>query len=173
MSDHFYLPDDDEAWGKERPNKSQLKREARALIDLGKKLAELDNDMLTSLQLPHELHQALLELPQMRQHGARKRHTKYIGKLLRQMDTTVLEQTIESLERKEAESSALFHQIERWRDRLIHDGPDVLTDFMHEYPQADAGQIRRLIRNAQQEFRQNKPPKSSRQLFQLLRDIIG
>jgi len=172
MSDHFYLPDDDEAWGKERPNKSQLKREAQALIDLGKKLADMDSDALAALELPHELHQALLELPQMRQHGARKRHTKYIGKLLRQMDTTALEQTIEALKRQETEANALFHLVERWRERLIHDGPDALTEFMREYPQAEAGQIRQLVRNAQQEFRHNKPPKSSRQLFRLLRDSI-
>ena len=37
-----------------------------------------------------------------------------------------------------------------------------MTEFMAKYPQADAGQIRQLIRNANKELQANKPPKSSR-----------
>jgi ribosome-associated protein len=47
-----------------------------------------------------------------------------------------------------------------------------MTEFMAKYPQAAAGEIRQLVRNANKELQQNKPHKSSRALFRLLRDII-
>jgi ribosome-associated protein len=43
---------------------------------------------------------------------------------------------------------------------------------MHDYPNADSQRIRTLIRNHHREVAANKPPKSSRELFKLLRDIV-
>jgi ribosome-associated protein len=37
----------------------------------------------------------------------------------------------------------------------------------------DSQQIRTLIRNARREASSNKPPKSSRELFKLLREVTG
>ncbi len=154
----------------ERLNKSQQKREIQALRDLGKKLSELDEAALAKMDLPAELLQALVESKTMK-HGALKRQFKLIAKVLRQMNTESLETTLAELESKKMEQDKGFHRIERWRDKLIGDGPEAMTQFMAKYPQANAGQIRQLIRNANKELLTNKPPKSSRALFRYLRTI--
>jgi len=154
-----------------RPNKSQLKRDAIALLKLGKKLVQLDDSTLQRLNMKDELRQAIREGKAIRQNGAKKRHFKFIGKLLREMDTELLEQTIENMDLGTAKANAAFHRLERWRDRLL-DSEDqhALTEWMQEYPQCDAGHLRQLIRNARKEFAQSKPLRSSRLLFQALRE---
>jgi ribosome-associated protein len=48
---------------------------------------------------------------------------------------------------------------------------DVLAEFIALYPQTDIQQLRTLIRNAQKELAATKPPKSSREIFRILREI--
>jgi ribosome-associated protein len=55
---------------------------------------------------------------------------------------------------------------------LIED-EKVLSDFIAQYPHVDSQQIRALIRNARKEAAANKPPKSSRELFKLLREVTS
>lgn len=155
----------------ERLNKSQQKREIAELHDLARKLARLDAVALEKMELPAELIKALLHVQTMK-HGAEKRQFKFIVKLLRQNDNESLLETISELEGKKEEQDRNFHRTERWRDRLIADGHEAITEFMDHYPQADAGQIRQLVRNANKEMLANKPPKSSRALFRLLREVI-
>jgi ribosome-associated protein len=49
---------------------------------------------------------------------------------------------------------------------------DVLAEFIALYPQTDIQQLRTLIRNAQKEVAAGKPPKSSREIFKFLREIM-
>jgi ribosome-associated protein len=48
---------------------------------------------------------------------------------------------------------------------------NVLSEFMALHPKTDSQQLRTLIRNAQKELEANKSPKSSREIFKLLREI--
>jgi len=105
-------------------------------------------------------------------HGAEKRQFKLICKLLRQINTEEMQETFQELDNKKSEQDKQFHKVERWRDRLIEEGHTAVTDFMAKFPQADAGQIRQLVRNANKEITQDKPRKSARALFRLLRDTI-
>jgi len=155
----------------ERLNKSQQKREIAALLALGKKLSKLDAVALEKLELPADLHKALLAVQSMK-HGAEKRQYKLICKLLRQIDTEAFLETVSDLDSKKEEQDKNFHRTERWRDRLMAEGQDAVTEFMDRYPQADAGQIRQLVRNAHKEILQNKPHRSVRLLFRLLREVI-
>jgi len=156
----------------ERLNKSQQKREIEALLNLGKQLARLDAIALGKMDIPHELFQALIDVQSMK-FGAEKRQYKLICKMLRQINTESLQQTMDELGSKKEDLDKIFHRTEHWRNRLIADGQTAITEFMDTYPQADAGQIRQLVRNANKELLQNKPPKSSRSLFRLLRDVIS
>jgi ribosome-associated protein len=156
----------------ERLNKSQQKREIEALLKLGKQLAGLDAIALGKMNIPHELFQALQNVQAMK-FGAEKRQYKLICKMLRQINTESLQQTIDELGSRKDDLNKNFHRTEHWRERLIADGQTAITEFMDAYPQADAGQIRQLVRNANKELLQNKPPKSSRSLFRLLRAVIS
>jgi len=167
-----YAEDYDKFENVERLNKSQQKREIQALMELGKQLAALDALALGNMDMPQPLMQALLDVQDMK-HGAEKRQFKLICKMLRNIDTESLLDTLESIASQKNELDKNFHRSERWRDRLIEEGQTAMTEFMAKYPQADASQIRQLVRNANKEIQQSKPHKSSRNLFRLLRDTIS
>ena len=72
------------------PSKSQRKRDAHALQTLGSQLIALSVAQLARLELPEALHEAVLAAQRMRSHGARTRQMQYIGKLMRQLEPSVL-----------------------------------------------------------------------------------
>jgi len=72
------------------PSKSQRKRDAHAVQALGVQLVALSAAQLARLDLPEALHEAVVAAQRMRSHGARTRQMQYIGKVMRQLDPTVL-----------------------------------------------------------------------------------
>lgn len=167
----MYDIDDEELEYVQRPNKSQLKRDLAELKSLAKNLAGLDMPTLTKLQLPADLYTALIEVKSMKHH-AEKRHFKFITKILRLTEPEQIVQLVATIQEKKDGNDKSFHLVERWRDRIINDGQTVITELMDVYPQADAGQIRQLLRNINREIKQGKAPKSSRLLFRLLKETI-
>ena len=91
---------------------------------------------------------------------------------MREIDVAPIVEQMEKWEGKNTAENAYFHNLERWRARLIED-EGALSEFIQQYPNVDSQQIRTLIRNARREASANKPPKSSRELFKLLREITG
>jgi len=154
-----------------RPNKTQLKREAELLLELGRRLAELDTATLRSLELEDELLHALLNAKEIKSHTAKKRQFKLIGKHLRGTDTEALQQLIENRDLQHQKGVNEFHHIEKWRDRLIAD-PSSVGELMQQYPQIDRQRLNQLVRSAAKEATMEKPPKSARQLFKYLREIM-
>ncbi len=152
-------------------SKTQLKAEADAQQAIGKKLIELPKDRLAKLVLPEALFEAVIEAKRLTANGAIRRQLQYIGRLMRDTDTAPIVEQLAKWEGKHNEENARFHILERWRDRLISDaGSGVLQELVALYPQIEIQQLRTLIRNAQKEAHANKPPKSSRELFKLLRE---
>ena len=72
------------------PSKTQRKRDAHALQTLGIPLVALSAAQLARLDLPETLHEAVLAAQRMRSHGARTRQLQYIGKVMRQLEPSVL-----------------------------------------------------------------------------------
>ena len=152
-------------------SKTKLKAEADAAQIIGKKLIDLSKDKLIKLNLPEALFEAVIEAKRLTANGAVRRQLQYIGRLMRDVDSAPITEQLQAWEGKNVQENARFHGMERWRTRLIAE-PNVLPEFLAIYPQAEIQQIRTLIRNAQKEAVANKPPKSSRELFKLLREII-
>ena len=169
----MYEIDEFEEEGVTRPNKTQLKREADALFELGKRLAELDSSTLRGLDLPNELFNAIEAGKKIDSHIAHKRQFKLVGKLLRSIDTTVLQETIEKRDLQHQKGVSEFHHIEKWRDRLIAEGPAAVTAILEQHPDIDRQRLNQLVRSAAKEQQTGKPPKSARQLFKFLRDCIS
>ena len=67
-------------------SKSQRKRDAHALQELGVALTSLRHDILKTLPLGEPLYQAILEAQKCKSHGARRRQEQLIGKLMRRDD---------------------------------------------------------------------------------------
>ena len=72
------------------PSKTQRTRDAHALQALGVQLVALSAAQLTRLDLPEALHEAVVAAQRMRAHGARTRQMQSIGKLMRQLEPSVL-----------------------------------------------------------------------------------
>jgi ribosome-associated protein len=152
-------------------SKTKLKAEADAQQAIGKKLIDLPKDKLLKLALPEALFDAVVEAKRLTANGATRRQLQYIGRLMRDTDSAPIVEQLSRWEGKHDEENARFHLLERWRDRLIGDsGSSVLQELVSLYPQIDIQLVRTLIRNAQKETLANKPPKSSRELFKLLRE---
>jgi ribosome-associated protein len=152
-------------------SKTQRKAEMDALQDLGVKLTQLSEDKLLKLDLPERLLDAVREAKRITSNGALRRQRQYIGSLMREVDAAPIIEQFQRWEGRHAEENALFHRLERLRDRLLDDESS-LAEFMRDYPQADSQKIRTLIRNHKREMQANKPPKSSRELFRVLREVV-
>ena len=84
MHDDDFDPDSFEEL--EGPSKSQRKRDATALQDLGAQLVKLTSAQVNRIPLPDDLLAAVRAAQAMPQRGAHKRQLQYIGKLMRQID---------------------------------------------------------------------------------------
>ena len=151
-------------------SKTKLKAEADALQVLGVKLVGLPKDKLAKLNLPESLSDAINEAKRLTANGAIRRQKQYIGSLMRDIDTTQIVDQLHRWEGKHTAENAYFHMLERWRDRMIK-SPEVVAEWMKLHPNTDSQQLRTLIRNVQRELLANKPPKSSRELFKLIREV--
>lgn len=154
------------------PSKTKLKEEADAQQALGVRLCELSKDKLLKLDLPEALFEAVMESKKITANGAIRRHKQYLGRLMRDIDTAPIEDQLARWDGKHNEENAYFHGLERWRDRMISD-IKALDEFFALYPKTDIQQMRTLIRNAQKEAAANKPPKSSREIFKILREVTS
>lgn len=142
------------------------------MLALGRRLARLEPAVRDGLDLPMELRNAISELARVHGRAAIKRQEKYIGKLLRRLDTSALDDAMTAIEARAAQATACLHQAERWRARLIENDREALTEFMRAHPAADAGQLRRLIRGAREEAASGKASRSSRALFRMLHTLL-
>ncbi|WP_288428030.1 ribosome biogenesis factor YjgA [uncultured Pantoea sp.] len=151
-------------------SKSEIKRDAEELKRLGAELVDLGKNSLDKIPLDERL-RTEIELAQRIKKEGRRRQLQLIGKLLRSMDVEPIRIALDKLKNRHNQQVALFHKLEMLRDRLIDEGDEAMADVIALYPQADRQQLRSMIRNAQKEKADNKPPKSARQIFQYLRKL--
>ena len=155
----------------EEKSKTQVKRELHALVDLGERLTTLKPDLLNRLPLTDGLRRALADAPKHTANIARKRHILFIGRLMRDQDIDAILTLIDQLDASTRQYNERFHGLERWRDRLLGGDDSVLESFVSDYPEADRQHLRQLIRQAQHEAAQSKPPAASRKIFKYIREL--
>jgi len=155
-----------------RPNKTQIKKDMAVLFALSEEMSELSATQLKALELPENINKAVVEVSGMPHKGARKRLLKFITGQLNKIEVEPILEKLARMKNKSAHAVREHHIVERWRDRLIAEGNDALTELLNEHPHADRQQLRQLSRNAQKEAEAAKPPKSSRLLYRYLRDLF-
>ncbi|MFA5960802.1 MAG: ribosome biogenesis factor YjgA [Tatlockia sp.] len=153
-------------------SKSQKKREADALQKLGTKLVALSKEKLNALPLPTTLYQAIIEAKSIKSHGAIRRQSQLIGKLMRASDYEAILAAYEEMTADDGAQTAVFHELEQWRDKLIHEGKEALTAFIETYHPNDIQQLRQLVKKAIDEQASNKPMGAAKALFRFLRSCI-
>jgi ribosome-associated protein len=162
--------DDDNEYEQLPPSKSQRKRDAHSLLELGAALLDLSDHERSELALPDDLVAALDEASHIRSHGARKRQLKFIGKLMRDIDPEPIRDDFELKRLDARRQAARQHELEDWRERMIEEGDSAVEAYLADHPDADRQHLRQLLRQARKELSAGKPPKSSRALFRYLRD---
>jgi ribosome-associated protein len=139
------------------------------LQKMADRLLGFDPTRLLSLNLADKTLEALVEGRRLKARDARRRHLRYLAKLLVHENVAAINDFIEQVDNPHQAGVATFHQLEVWRDRLLAEGDAALTDYLNEYPRADRQQVRLLVRTAQQEAAKGKPPAAYRKLFKVLR----
>jgi ribosome-associated protein len=155
-----------------RPNKTQIKKDMAVLFALSEELSELSAAQLKYVELPDNIHKAVVEVSGMPHKGARKRLLKFIAGQLHKIDVDPILEKLARMKNKSAHAVREHHTVERWRDKLVAGGNEALTELLNEHPHADRQQLRQLLRNAQKEVEANKPPKSSRLLYRYLKELF-
>ena len=152
-------------------SKSQLKREMHALQAMGVRLTKLKPDQLARVPMSDTLRAAIEEAHRIKQHEATRRHMQRIGKLMRAEDAEAIQQVLDEYDSSSQIHAQKFHNLERWRDRLIHEGGDALPQYLNEHPGADIQHLRQLVRNAFKDEQEQKNRGAAKRLFQYLREI--
>ena len=151
-------------------SKSQRKRDARSLQALAEELVRLSPSELEGVPLTPELGDAVVAGRELSR-GAYRRQIRYIGRLLRDADSEPVRRAVDHLKSASHADKARLKRLERWRERLLAEGDTAVAELLDEYPQADAQQLRQLLRNAHREQAAGRAPRSHRQLFRFLREL--
>lgn len=152
------------------PSKTRRKKDMQALQDLGEQLVALSAERLAKVPLPESLADAVREARRITSHEGRRRQMQYIGKIMRGVDPAPIQAVLDAFAGHSREETARQHRIERLRLELLED-EGVLHRIASTWPGADLQHLRVLRRNALKERDQNKPPRSFRELFKVLREL--
>lgn len=157
-----------------RPNKTQIKKDITLLLALGEEIATLPSAQISALALPEKLENSIREIAKMPHRGARKRQLKFIAQQFHKMESAVepIFEQVAKFKNKSSHAVREHHLVEKWRDRLLKEGQNALTELLEDYPHADSQHLRQLMRNAQKEFSAGKPPKSSRLIYRELKVLF-
>lgn len=152
-------------------SKTQMKKQMNDLQALGMELTKLSSDTLKKIGLDEELFEAIATYKKITSNSALKRQAQFIGRLMRDTNPAPIEAYLAKLRGDNMAHNAFLQRVEQARTRLLADD-GAITQFMADFPQADAGKLRTLIRNTKKEQEQNKPPKNFRALFQEIKAVM-
>lgn len=159
----------DEEWDEEFKSKTQVKQALNELKELGRSLIELPIADLDKLKLPEDVYENVLKAKKMT-HGALKRQVGFLGGIIANSDYETIQENLRKLRQAHNGKVKQFHQVEQWRDELIADNKEIMNVLVATFNDLDIQYLRQLVRNAQKEAKQNKPPKSARLLFKYLQE---
>jgi ribosome-associated protein len=154
------------------PSRTQLKKDSEALQKLGEEIIALQKHDLDILQLPEKLQEAVEVARRLNARSGLKRQKQYIGKIMREIDSDDIRQQLQRIRHRNDAGNAAFKKTENWRDRLINESNDAVTEVLNLYPQIERQHLNQLIRQAKKEIAAEKPPAASRKLFKYLRQFI-
>ena len=152
-------------------SKTELKKDSKKIQQFGRKISELTITNIKAFKFSINIYEATIDLKNLKSNSAKKRQVQYLGKLLREIDLTdafIVMKQLKVSSQKEIQRNNI---IESWRDKLLTN-TESITEFVDKYPKIDRQSLRQTISNAQKEKKHSKPPKYSRQLFRLIKDII-
>jgi ribosome-associated protein len=151
-------------------SKTQLKKEADDVQTLGVEIAQLPKQKITSLSLPDDAKEAIIFYQNIKKNSAKRRQAQYIGKILRGLDLSQVNEELNVIKNISKLRIKLEHEAERWREKLIL-SPAALDEFINQY-QPDISNLNQTISNARKESLTDKKSKNYRNLYRLILESI-
>jgi ribosome-associated protein len=151
-------------------SKTQLKKEADDVQTLGVEIAQLPKQKITSLSLPEDAKEAIIFYQNIKKNSAKRRQAQYIGKILRGLDLSQVNEELNVIKNISKLRIKLEHEAERWREKLIL-SPAALDEFINQY-QPDISNLNQTISNARKESLTDKKSKNYRNLYRLILESI-
>ena len=154
-----------------RESKSQRKRDAHALQQLGARLVAARPAQTAALPLAEALHDAIVMARGIRSHGAMRRQLQLIGKLMREADADAISAALDQDARHDKAGVARMHAAERWRERLLED-QDALVQWRERFGEESGARVAELLPAAQAELTRGERGRRYRELFRHLRAVL-
>jgi len=150
-------------------SKTQKKKEALSLQELGERLVTLSTEQLKNIELPSVMFNAVTLAKKLKKHGARLRQMQYIGTLMRKYDPQPVLEALHRMEQGSRGQSAEHRKIETLRDELIAGNDQLIERFALQFSLADLQQLTSLVQEAREERAlDDTARKASRSLFRYL-----
>lgn len=167
------MPDRDDNFDDDLPpSKSALKREMLGLQELGKQLSTLPDSHFARLPLSEEMREGIALYKRLNKNEALRRQLQFIGKQMSRENVEEIRAALHQIENENRMFHQHFHKLEQLRDLLITEGDGAVAGLVTDNPGLDVQQLRNLVRQAQREKSQQKPPAASRKLFRFLRENL-
>ncbi len=139
--------DDDDFYADDFVSKTQLKKEAHAQQDLGERLTQLPESVLTSLPLEESLLAALREFKRLPpKHGALKRQRQFIGKLMRDSDSDAIREALDRLLAPGRPTNDGKLAARKHLDTILASGDEGIQAVLNELPSLDRQKTRHFLR---------------------------
>ncbi|MAX55259.1 MAG: hypothetical protein CL537_07090 [Alcanivoracaceae bacterium] len=129
-------------------SKSEQKRDDLALQELGQSLMALKQTELDRLPLSDALKKGLEEARRITSNEARRRHSLYIGRLVRESNSEQIVQALEALQ-----DPFRQQRLTNWVEQIVgceqpREADATVQQILDFFPHGDRQQMRNLTRNA-------------------------
>jgi ribosome-associated protein len=158
----------------EQLSKTQIKAQMLEMQKLGESLVHLGQSSLAKIPMEPELLDAVMLARRiLRKKEGYRRQLQLIGKIMRSVDVTAIEQALLTIKSAHKKLNNAFHELEILRDDILLLGDRKIEECIADYPAFDRQKLRQYFRQANKQKAENKPPKASRELFQYLKEVIN
>ena len=147
----------------EEISKSQIKREAEALKEVGRQLVALNNKQLAQIPASDTLLEGIKVAHKIAtKHEALRRQLQYIGKVLRSEDMEKITAKLDILNDNNRKRTHAIAHLELLSEQLVELGDHKINDTLETYPQLERQKLRQLVRQVNKEKKLEKPDKAAR-----------
>jgi ribosome-associated protein len=111
-------PEEEQGEQSVRLSRTQKKRAALSLQDLGERLVKLSDEQLKRIDLPGDVLAAVKTAKTIKKHNPLNRQMQYIGTLMRKHDPAPIREFLDALEQGNRKQTAKVKQNEKMTDEL-------------------------------------------------------
>ena len=141
----------------ENPSKTQKKREAIEIQNLGAELTLMQPNELDRLGLDPKLRQTIEEYQKLpNAHGARKRQIQFVGKIMRSCDVDVIKKRISSLSNTNKKTSEETSLTDELVEKIATEGDSIINELITNHKNLERQQLRKFQRKISKLHPQNQ-----------------